>query len=787
MGFFGKLRRKVKKRKEQKHDKKIPLDGINKDSDSLTKASSSMSSRTYNGNDMKKKKMKKLGSFRSSDVTMDQLPDIVKDLEAGTDEIRAKTPKALKMLFALSEQPESHNRIEMARYDNGRIVTALLNILCSSSPQKSNEKYMALLVLNNISIPAENKQAVAITHDAVRVLSKLLCDDPSCHLIAIILVNLSFAEPEVLEELVSLDADTGLVEALSFVLHISSWSTEEFESHRVALEEGINNEMTPQARLDILIAKEDQRTYDTDTQFTSEQEKYPETTRWCLSALKNLSRVVENSSTVQALVHPMMLNDILKYITIPDMLLPHSESHGSDSSAETPVSREPTDEIINVPYLWDANSKQDAALYILVNICACSHSRVVLKDSEAIDVLLQIIYHANVFRSKKDLSTQERNQQDLQCLKSKMAIGFLLGSDGSFGHKKMKSTSSTVAANPPESPLVMTELDAELLVELLARSLHLRGKEGTAGYSATTMSTGNILFGLRCLMTHTSNQKLLIQVAGRILNSLLMKAIAIHTSRPGAMVDAKAAEYACFSLYLLSNYGFKNPFLPSWLDHEDEALSLSAKVLKSYIDMPSVTPLGKHSAEQLLFRLKFLVFEGEVLDLIPQDGERLTVTDVLFEEDIMDAMSEIQLQFLLHGAKPRKEIFDRSILRRRKPKDGNTAEPWDNTASVSTFSSALQAVQQLSFGSAKVRHVDGIDDVMIANNLAKCANGQRTEAYGYMWSWEDTASEIQLNMKRRGSPTAHVQEPVVSNSTFASNDTSSTIFSRLFTCGNVET
>lgn len=203
--------------------------------------------------------------------------------------------------------------------------------------------------------------------------------------------------------------------------------------------------------------------------------------------------------------------------------------------------------------------------------------------------------------------------------------------------------------------------------------------------------------------------------------------------------------------------------------------------------MPSITPLGKHSAEQLVFRLKFLVFEGEVLDLVPQDGERLIVTDVLFEEDIMDAMSAVQLQLRLHGARPRREIFDRSILRRRKPRDGNTDAPWDNTASVATFSSALQAVQQLSFGSSKVRHVHGIDDVLIANNLVKCANGQRTEAYGFMWSWKDSASEIQQNMKRRGSPNAHVLEPAGSNDTMASNDTPSTIFSRLFNCGNVET
>lgn len=155
MGFFGKLRRKAKKKKEE--EKRIQPSNDIKDSDSLTKASSSMSSSAHN--EKNAKKMKKLGSFRSSDVTMDQLPYLIKDLEVGTDELRSKaSPKALKMLLALSEHPESHNRIKMVRHDNGRIISALLNVLCRCNTQKSNEKYMALLVLNNISIPAENKQ-----------------------------------------------------------------------------------------------------------------------------------------------------------------------------------------------------------------------------------------------------------------------------------------------------------------------------------------------------------------------------------------------------------------------------------------------------------------------------------------------------------------------------------------------------------------------------------------------------------------------------------------------------
>jgi hypothetical protein len=152
MGFVRKLLRKAKKKKA----KKIPTDGVNKDNGSVTQTSSSHSSVTQYEATKKNKKLSKLGSLRSTEITLEQLPELISDLEADASR-GVKTSKALKMLFSLSEQPESYNRIEMVRYENGRIVTALFDVLFRSQ-QKSNEKYMALLVLNNISIPAENKE-----------------------------------------------------------------------------------------------------------------------------------------------------------------------------------------------------------------------------------------------------------------------------------------------------------------------------------------------------------------------------------------------------------------------------------------------------------------------------------------------------------------------------------------------------------------------------------------------------------------------------------------------------
>jgi hypothetical protein len=50
---------------------------------------------------------------------------------------------------------------------------------------------------------------------------------------------------------------------------------------------------------------------------------------------------------------------------------------------------------------------------------------------------------------------------------------------------------------------------------------------------------------------------------------------------------------------------------------------------------------------------------------------------------------------------------------------------------------AIVAVQQLSFGSTRVRHIDAIDDIHIANNIANCANGLKQQAYNYQWMWKD--------------------------------------------------
>jgi hypothetical protein len=66
-----------------------------------------------------------------------------------------------------------------------------------------------------------------------------------------------------------------------------------------------------------------------------------------------------------------------------------------------------------------------------------------------------------------------------------------------------------------------------------------------------------VLYSIRCLVTNTLNQIQIVNVVGVRLNVLLLKVLALHALRNSTVIDAEAAEYAAFTLYLLSNRGFK--------------------------------------------------------------------------------------------------------------------------------------------------------------------------------------------------------------------------------------
>ncbi len=202
----------------------------------------------------------------------------------------------------------------------------------------------------------------------------------------------------------------------------------------------------------------------------------------------------------------------------------------------------------------------------------------------------------------------------------------MIGSQGHFGQAKLRSSASTVQANRIDSCLVMSESNVELLVELLANTLNHRGKEGNGGgnYLSGTFDLKCVIFSLRCLLTHTINQENVARLVGLQLNCLLINALARFALEPSTSpIESESSGHVVFSLYLLSNHCFEHlPFLPRMYGipiqqniqsstKEEEDHGLAANILVSYLRLFKIPPEGRHAAQQLLLRLKYLNFQNK--------------------------------------------------------------------------------------------------------------------------------------------------------------------------------
>jgi len=691
----------------------------------------------------------------------------------------------------------------MVRVAEGRLVPVLLDVLLRCE-KGSPEQFLTLLVLNNISIPNENKRLIALEYQGMNVLSQLLCAEPSCHLVSIVLVNLTFCDAETTRELMS-DLGLQLVESLALGLRIASLTQLEYEHRQALVESDPENPSSPAQLLANMLTEDQRQRISCNAEDfclhmlpPPSQQLFPETAQWTMSAIKNLTRPCNDPSAAQALIRVGIVPHIFRFITVSGGRHP---SHGSsssslvsenqdsksgmiilsdvdcddgviknenaetsdrggvdscDSSALTPVPSDPMNlppASVNSPTTWDSGSAQDAALFVVLNLSATPSARECMRELDAIHILTAITNYYPADSSIPD-DYVKKELLEFQRLKARMALSYLIGSEGHYGQSRARKGFAAASAfvDQDESCLIVTDGEVTRLVELLATALHHRAKDGAGGYSAATFSVKYVLFSLRCLLTHYENQVKFAQAQGAQVNALLMKVLAQYSLQHVDYIDEEGAEHAAFSLYLLSNYCFTKPFLPSIFGGEKPFKSLTGKVLTAYLEHCNPTPAGKHAAEQVLLRYKHMIFEGTPAELAVGCGSSTMASDFRLENDLVQLAEQVAVEPFKQGARPDADIFNRPLLRRRPlTKGGSHRLPWDNLAMVDTFPNALVAVQELSFASTKVRHIDRIDDVLIANNIVHSANGEKTESYNYMWSWQDTAGEIQRNLEQQRS------------------------------------
>lgn len=185
--------------------------------------------------------------------------------------------------------------------------------------------------------------------------------------------------------------------------------------------------------------------------------------------------------------------------------------------------------------------------------------------------------------------------------------------------------------------------------------------------------------------------------------------------------------------------------------HRDIADGIVAKVLFAYKGSGRLGQAAEHAARQLLLRLPYLKFNGDIMD--SPDPLGISRQDFELDNDLQVAISKVAVVGeVYHGAEPMLEIFDRPIyglwipLKKIPSVIGGEGScnsvHQQKSASGKIYDNALEAVQDISLGSHKYRHENSkIDDIRIANDIVLCADAitfENTESYDHAWRWLDS-------------------------------------------------
>jgi hypothetical protein len=215
-------------------------------------------------------------------------------------------------------------------------------------------------------------------HNGAEILVKLLLEDPSIHLLAIILVNLSFCDAPLRTDLAN------IIPSLAYTLKVSTMSPSDFETFDDVydtVEEKLKSLLTQEQSLRPATSDLDfnQNTRGPDLLLLPDGQVYPETARWCLAALKNLTRP-PSTLGCEKLIASGILPLILQIITL-------GGSASTPLSAQSKLPKIPEEEgkrdeesHINSTRTWDSDSIQDAALYIVMNVASVQPDEVAQND-----------------------------------------------------------------------------------------------------------------------------------------------------------------------------------------------------------------------------------------------------------------------------------------------------------------------------------------------------------------------------------------------------------------------
>jgi len=811
-----------------------------------------------------KKLLAKLSSQPTPSIQL--LPDYIAALtEVHSKETAGDLPsRALRALFSLSEHAKSHEvRVAMVRdgvvsknrpnkKSAGALIPTLLAFL-RRCPKDSSEQYLALLVLNNLSIPVENKCLVGVECGAANVLGRMLLEDVGCHLLVIVVVNLTFCDVDVRRRLLlgdvsgsgAEDGEVHLIDCLAYALMLSSITTEQLSTlGPIPLHSPNGKPHTPHQLLSILrstlattfpnfIHNSDDHDNISPPLLLSDNEKcpFPETARWCLCALKNLtrpgklspsSRSVDNEDKLsgdaiaaRAIIDAGLVPILLRVIRVAKKA--DATDMNTSLRSDLFVGRLP-DEICNEGHVvspnminmptWNSNSAQDAGLYTLMHMTSIpSVSDDLLRKNSSVgggslivDELKNIVHcgleGVGVGDRLLDVVTGDGLVADfdredgvamavegaelgwlaLQCMKARMSLSFLLNNGTSLIEKYNCSSCILIAGH-----------DAHSLVELLSHCLESRSKEGPGGYSGATFTLKGVVHSIRCLLSMESgNRTKFASINGARLNSLLLKVVARYAllsdegdnnNSGDDAIDNEAVDDAVVSLYYMSQVGFH------------ESVCMSSHGQSTFL--PST--FGKNSSSAKSRGAKDIIVKVLTLyigntNASPSNIGRHAAIQLMLRASLLRFEGEVADLTYLGKRYPSRMDFDfddellaaADSLLIEKQTEGAKPKPilfgrrqiarYERYGSnkPTVFSNPIIAAEDIALKT--VSHSEGtVDDIAIANDIASAAEGLLPggESHSFIWEWEDCVRVSIDEVQSQG-------ERSTSRQSFASVDKKST-------------